>query len=40
MNFSSHHLLLGDQIKKDEVGGTRGKCVGEKNLIQGRPEGN
>jgi hypothetical protein len=40
MNFTPQHLLLGDQIKKDERGGTCGKREGEENCIQGRPEGN
>jgi len=40
MNFYPYHLLLGDQIKKDEGAGTRGKCGGEESYTQGRPEGN
>jgi len=40
MDFSPRHLLLGDQIKKDEGGGTFGKCGGEDSCMKGRPEGN
>jgi hypothetical protein len=32
--YSSPHIIGGDQIKKNEIGGACGKYAGEENCIQ------